>query len=517
MAGPRELGDRVAEAAHTAYARLPKTGKPAFPAEWTILAAVVLENVLPDASDRSAPLEVVALGTGSKCLGADTVCGDGTTLNDSHAEVVCRRALIAYLHAQLEQVASTGRCDVFSLASPGTVSGGTCSSVDDGAVGVPSGGGSAGGIDDSSVGHAEEAVSQEEGRSPPHTKHRRQDDRHCWIARIPTVRFHFYISQAPCGDGSIFDASEAAGEVPPAQPSMVEPGSAHGRGDASAAAIGEGAMAVTATDGVTEVASNGGAKRRRVDNAHRTGAKAVPSGESDPLGPGLQYHRVGLLRTKPGRGPATFSMSCSDKICKWGVVGCQGALLSTLIRPIYFETIVVGELYDAAALERALHDRIPQLSHLRPGYTVHRPMLLSTSVRFVHGRERADCAMEPTRKAPGPAGASVAWAQQWNEDDMVDVSNRGRKQGVPKKQKLNALKFCSRLSRAALWASFNTVCAKLRRRGPTPSAHSGQTYWAAKQQATDYTACVAALRAQPPFDGWGGYGKRTQLFSADKS
>ena len=85
------------------------------------------------------------------------------------------------------------------------------------------------------------------------------------------------------------------------------------------------------------------------------------------------YARLGVLRTKPGRGdaPRVLSMSCSDKIARWSVLGIQGALASLIFAPVYIHAIVIGEVDRSmraqvrADCDRAFYGR---LGHLEGKY-----------------------------------------------------------------------------------------------------------------------------------------------------
>ncbi|MCI4380426.1 hypothetical protein PGIGA_G00239680 [Pangasianodon gigas] len=106
--------DEVARMCYERYAALPRRGKPEEGREWTQLAAVIQVTRCPDT--HAVLKEVVALGTGTKCIGRSVMSPKGDVLNDSHAEVIARRSCVRYLMEQLCVVMRGGHSSVFCRA-----------------------------------------------------------------------------------------------------------------------------------------------------------------------------------------------------------------------------------------------------------------------------------------------------------------------------------------------------------------------------------------------------------------
>ena len=197
---------------------------------------------------------------GNRCITGQRLSLEGKVVNDSHAEIICRRAFISFLYTELEKhFADAGQSDVFE----------------------------AGGYDGKSK--------LREG-----------------------ITFHLYISTAPCGDGALFtprqNDNNKASEAFPLEHTPKFTAKSHG------------------------------ILRSKIEDGEGT----IPIDDSD-----ARQTFDGILR-----GERLRTMSCSDKICRWNVLGLQGALLSLLIDPIYMESLTLGYLYDHGHLARSICCRL---------------------------------------------------------------------------------------------------------------------------------------------------------------
>ncbi|KAK6034613.1 Myb-like DNA-binding domain protein, partial [Cooperia oncophora] len=138
-------------------------------------------------------------------------------------------------------------------------------------------------------------------------------------------------------------------------------------------------------------------------------------------------------------GERIRTMSCSDKIMRWNVLGVQGELLSLLIDPIYLATISIAEKADIARLERALFRRVEGFKPVAP-FRVNKPHI-------------AHCQAETNVRDTAP-GAPIA--VNWNiADDSIEIlrPSSGRIEKDPHD--------VSRLSKSNMAMLFKKVCSDL--------------------------------------------------------
>ncbi|XP_075222644.1 adenosine deaminase acting on RNA [Lycorma delicatula] len=147
------------------------------------------------------------------------------------------------------------------------------------------------------------------------------------------IKFHLFINTSPCGDARIFSPHEASGDE-----TLDKHPNRNSRGQL----------------------------RTKIESGEGT----IPVSSSD----GIQTWD-GVLQ-----GQRLLTMSCSDKVARWNVVGVQGALLSHFIEPIYFDSITLGSLFHIFHMYRAICGRIEMtVQGLPPPFRLNKPSLGVTS------------------------------------------------------------------------------------------------------------------------------------------
>lgn len=256
------------------------------------------------------------------------------------------------------------------------------------------------------------------------------------------INFHFFTSHLPCGDASISKHSDLG---PP---------------DTKKARLEDCKI-----------------ENQNYDELFFTGARLISTDSKDTMS-----QVTGYIRTKPGRGTRTLSVSCSDKIFRWNLLGIQGALLSTLLsNPIYLKSItLIGypEKTTLISLRRALYERFEEKQNLiKPPFKNNTlEIYILPHIKFMYAQS----------KGLNPSPNSIVWCQCMEKS--IEVAVNGRRLGATKKQKNGGLS----ISKFEIFKSFVETLENLKNAGSALHLHTHiselkkLTYEEAKKLCTLY-------------------------------
>lgn len=320
----------------------------------------------------------------------------GDTLNDSHAEVMCRRGLLRYLYEQIER-ATANENSIFTF-----------------------------------------------------------NDTTNKFKISSNISFHFFTTHAPCGDASIFSHSlDSDTDLNPKR------------------------LKIDALQNVESIGCS----------VSFTGAKIIY--KSMDVAPDLMVQSIGEVRTKPGRGEPTLSISCSDKLAKWNVLGIQGALIYSLLeQPIYLSSITLSNANycNIDAMQRAIWKRFDGHKYsTSKRFRVNQPTVqLCHDMNFRYEK----------RSEREPAPGSIVWCK--TQKYPLQVAVNGKRLGATKKNsaKISGRLFISKIELLRCYVNILKKCNDKLRLLPNDTDFNVLEYYDAKNIAIDYQTAWMDLKQQ---------------------
>lgn len=263
----------------------------------------------------------------------------------------------------------------------------------------------------------------------------------------PGIQFHLYISSAPCGDGRMFNLHE----------NYQEDGYAK-------------------IDDHPEKDSRG-LLRCKVEHAEGT----LPvSMTQNPDG----------IQTWDGviQGERLLTMSCSDKVARWNILGIQGALLNHFVPPVYLESVILGSLFHGDHLSRAVYGRLEVVEDLKTdlpdGFQPNKPLLC--------------CKSKPEGKGQGITPKyGVNWTAGDEGVEIIDMRSG----------KVEVTKAPSRLCKANLYKRWLELCRKMEMLYARPPSE-GKLYSEVKAEAKAYQEAKELMKKSFKSIGGGTWVKK---------
>ena len=325
------------------------------------------------------------------------------------------------------------------------------------------------------------------------------------------LQLHMYVSDSPCGDASIY---EVTGD------------------DTSPSLQFTGAKVIVSPDTNVSVEACGGSQRMIKDERYRLAREDM--------------QLLSKLRSKSGRSNLdscrrSSSMSCSDKLVRWGVLGMQGRLLMQFIaEPLRLASLVVSRdprvessLVQELALRRAVPERIfaaetharnervdssalcsiplPHVSICDKIFDRGKSVVEALQAKgpretttptelFLPRKRKRDSHQRPTTSVFSPTGLSIHWQQSDPTVELV-VGARGIRQGKKPKTTGAYANLQSRLSRAAL-ISLAQESALIETRQETSASTESYQTWKREHSCEEAETARRYVMKNGPLAGW---------------